>query len=78
MHSKSSTPKMEASAEDLFWEERIKRHIEQSKSLEEVKEIANLLLKVSMQRQIALKWVVKDSLAQMGKQLGEARKPPQA
>lgn len=69
MYSNTNQNKMEPSAEDLFWEEKIKRHIEQATNLNEVKEIARLLLKISMQRQVAIKWLVKDSLENMQKGL---------
>ena len=54
--------KFEMSPEDMFWQEKTIRSINESTSLEEVKEMAVLLTKIAATRQIAIKGLVKDAL----------------
>jgi len=57
--------KFEMSPEDLFWQEKTIRSINESTSLEEVKEMAVLLTKIAATRQIAIKGLVKDAMELM-------------
>jgi hypothetical protein len=54
--------KFESSAEDLFWQEKMFRTINERTSLSELKEIAVLLTKIATTRQIAIKGLVNDAL----------------
>lgn len=48
------------SLDDLFWEEKIKRSIEECNSTSALKEMATLLLKIATQRQTIIRGLVKD------------------
>ena len=48
------------SIDDLFWEEKVKRNIEDCNSTSELKKMAILLLKIATQRQTVIKALVKD------------------
>ena len=52
----------EAGPEEMFWQEKMIRQINESTSLDEVKEIAVLLTKIATTRQIAIKGLVKDAM----------------
>ena len=54
--------KFESSAEDLFWQEKMFRTINECTSLSVLKEIAVLLTKIATTRQIAIKGLVNDAL----------------
>ncbi len=54
--------KFESSTEDLFWQEKMFRTINDCTSLSELKEIAVLLTKIATTRQIAIKGLVNDAL----------------
>jgi len=54
--------KFESSAEDLFWQEKMFRTINDCTSLSELKEIAVLLTKIATTRQMAIKGLVNDAL----------------
>lgn len=54
--------KFEMSPEDMFWQEKTIRSINECTSLEEVKEMAVLLTKIAATRQIAIKGLVKDAM----------------
>jgi hypothetical protein len=54
--------KFESSAEDLFWQEKMFRTINDCTSISELKEIAVLLTKIATTRQIAIKGLVNDAL----------------
>jgi len=54
--------KFESSVEDLFWQEKMFRTINECTSLSELKEIAVLLTKIATTRQIAIKGLVNDAL----------------
>ena len=54
--------KLETSAEDSFWQEKMIRHINECNSLAELKEIASLLTKIATTRQTAVKWLVQENL----------------
>ena len=54
--------KFESSTEDLFWQEKMFRTINDCTSLSELKEIAVLLTKIATTRQMAIKGLVNDAL----------------
>ena len=51
---------MEPSLNDKFWEEKVKRSIQESTSVKELREIATLLVTIATQRQGVIKGLVKD------------------
>ena len=55
----------ESSPEDLFWQEKMFRTINECTSLSELKEIAVLLTKIATTRQMAIKGLVKDAMELM-------------
>jgi hypothetical protein len=57
--------KFESSPEDLFWQEKMFRTINECTSLSELKEIAVLLTKIATTRQMAIKGLVNDALELM-------------
>jgi hypothetical protein len=59
--------KFEMSPEDSFWQEKMIRQINECNSVSELKEIATLLVKISTQRQIAIKGLVADAMDLMQK-----------
>jgi hypothetical protein len=52
----------EMSPEDMFWQEKTIRSINECNSMSELKEMATLLTKIAAMRQVAIKGLVKDSL----------------
>ena len=61
--------KFEISPEDMFWQEKMLRHIKECESKEELKKIAELLVKLATTRQVAIKGLVKDSMDLMKENL---------
>ena len=61
--------KFEISPEDMFWQEKMLRHIKECESKEELRKIAELLVKLATTRQIAIKGLVKDSIDSMKEKL---------
>lgn len=55
----------ESSPEDLFWQEKMFRTINECTSLSELKEIAVLLTKIATTRQMAIKGLVRDAMELM-------------
>lgn len=51
---------IEPSIDDLFWEEKIKRTIQECNSVSTLKEIATLLARIATQRQGVIRGLVKD------------------
>lgn len=51
---------IEPSIDDQFWEEKIKRTIQECNSVSTLKEIATLLARVATQRQGVIRGLVKD------------------
>jgi len=51
---------IEPSIDDLFWEEKIKRAIQDCNSVNALKEMATLLARICTQRQGVIKGLVKD------------------
>lgn len=60
----------ESSPEEEFWKVRLTRHIEDCSSVDELKQIATLLVKLAATRQCVIKGLVKDSLDRMESELG--------
>ena len=50
------------SPEDMFWQEKITRQINDCSSIAELREMAVLLTKIATTRQVVIKGLVKDSL----------------
>lgn len=57
--------KFEFSPEEMFWQEKMIRQINECNSMSELKEMAILLTKIAAQRQVAIKGLVKDAMEQM-------------
>lgn len=57
--------KFEFSPEEMFWQEKMIRQINECNSMSELKEMATLLTKIATQRQVAIKGLVKDAMEQM-------------
>ena len=57
--------KFEMSPEDMFWQEKMMRQINDCNSISELKEIATLLTKIATQRQMAIKGLVADAIELM-------------
>lgn len=51
---------IEPSLDDLFWEEKVKRSIEDCNSVSALKEMATLLAKIATQRNGVIRGLVKD------------------
>ena len=50
------------SPEDMFWQEKMTRQINDCSSIAELREMAVLLTKIATTRQVVIKGLVKDSL----------------
>lgn len=57
------------SPEDMFWQEKMLRHIKECESKDELRKIAELLVKIAVTRQIAIKGLVKDAMELMQQNL---------
>ena len=57
------------SPEDMFWQEKMLRHIKECESKEELRKMAELLVKIAVNRQIAIKGLVKDAMELMQQNL---------
>jgi len=55
----------EQSPEEEFWKIKMTRYIEDCSSVEELKQIATMLVKIAATRQCVIKGLVKDALDQM-------------
>ena len=51
---------IEPSIDDLFWEEKIKRSIQECNSVSALKEMATLLARIATQRQAVIRGLIKD------------------
>lgn len=60
----------ESCTEEEFWKVKMTRHIDSCGSVDELKQIATLLVKLAATRQCVIKGLVKDSLDQMHSELG--------
>lgn len=56
---------LEASVEDLFWEEKTKRYIDSCNSLKELQQLSKLLTHVAAQRQTIIKGLIKHVLTEL-------------
>ena len=52
---------IEPSIDDLFWEEKIKRSIQECNSVGALKEMATLLARIATQRQAVIRGLIKDN-----------------
>lgn len=52
----------EMSPEDMFWQEKTIRSINECDSISELKEMATLLVKIATMRQVAIKGLVSDAM----------------
>ena len=52
----------EMSPEDMFWQEKTIRSINECNSISELKEMATLLVKIATMRQVAIKGLVSDAM----------------
>lgn len=57
--------KFEMSPEDMFWQEKMIRSINDCDSMSELKEMATLLTKIATTRQVAIKGLVSDAMELM-------------
>jgi hypothetical protein len=57
--------KFEMSPEDMFWQEKMIRSINDCTSMSELKEMATLLTKIATTRQVAIKGLVNDAMELM-------------
>jgi len=57
--------KFEMSPEDMFWQEKMMRSINDCSSMSELKEMAILLTKIATTRQVAIKGLVNDAMELM-------------
>jgi len=55
----------EPSPEEEFWKVKMTRYIEECSSVDELKQIATLLVNIAATRQCVIKGLVKDALDQM-------------
>ena len=62
--------KFEASPEEEFWKVKMERYIDDCSSVDELKQIAKLLVNLSATRQVAIKALVKENLAQWESEMG--------
>ena len=51
---------IEPSLDDKFWEEKVKRSIQECNSVEDLKEMATLLLRIATQRQGVIRGLAQD------------------
>jgi len=66
--------KFEASPEEEFWKVKMERYIDECSSVDELKQIAKLLVNLSATRQVAIKALVKENLAQWESEMGISTK----
>ena len=64
----------DSSPEEEFWKVKMTRYIEDCSSVDELKQIATLLVKLAATRQCVIKGLVKDSLDRMESELGISSK----
>lgn len=66
--------KFEASPEEEFWKVKMERYIDDCSSVDELKQIAKLLVNLSATRQVAIKALVKENLDQWESEMGISTK----
>lgn len=62
--------KFEDSPEEEFWKVKMERYIDDCSSVDELKQIAKLLVNLSATRQVAIKALVKENLDQWESEMG--------
>jgi len=62
--------KFEDSPEEEFWKVKMERYIDECSSVDELKQIAKLLVNLSATRQVAIKALVKENLDQWESKMG--------
>ena len=62
--------KFETSPEEEFWKVKMERYIDECSSVDELKQIAKLLVNLSATRQVAIKALVKENLDQWESEMG--------
>ena len=60
----------DSSPEEEFWKVKMTRYIEDCSSVDELKQMATMLVKLAATRQCVIKGLVKDSLDRMESELG--------
>ena len=58
------------SPEEEFWKVKMERYIDECSSVDELKQIAKLLVNLSATRQVAIKALVKENLDQWESKMG--------
>ena len=66
--------KFEASPEEEFWKVKMERYIDDCSSVDELKQVAKLLVNLSATRQVAIKALVKENLDQWESEMGISTK----
>ena len=64
--------KIEPSLDDLFWQEKIKRAIKETDSRAQLKEIATMLVEISIKRQAVVRALINDMFELHGIQISDA------
>ena len=62
--------KFKDSPEEEFWKVKMERYIDECSSVDELKQIAKLLVNLSATRQVAIKALVKENLDQWESKMG--------
>ena len=66
--------KFETSPEEEFWKVKMERYIDDCSSVDELKQVAKLLVNLSATRQVAIKALVKENLDQWESEMGISTK----
>ena len=66
--------KFEPSPEEEFWKVKMERYIDECSSIDELKQIAKLLVNISATRQVAIKALIKENLDQWESEMGISTK----
>ena len=66
--------KFEPSPEEEFWKVKMERYINECRSIDELKQIAKLLVNISATRQAVIKSLIQDNLDQWESKVGISTK----
>lgn len=66
--------KFETSPEEEFWKVKMERYINECRSIDELKQIAKLLVNISATRQAVIKSLIQDNLDQWESKVGISTK----
>ena len=66
--------KFETSPEEEFWKVKMERYINECRSIDELKQIAKLLVNISATRQMVIKSLIQDNLDQWESKVGISTK----